>query len=216
MDSNYVTRRQNSRRPSPSAYAAGWAMPASVPEVPLEAMHIVDEPPRAPRADAADRRRLDRRNSRRVLPDEGGLYRTIRRPRPQRLHGPRPRSSRRPCSTSRSKKASVTSSITPTNRSARIAASPSKTATTCCTTSTWNGGSAPASKWPPCRSCFESESPERQSLRQSIYRVFGRYRYHQTAHRTNELGESDALANEARRRHPRFRARSEEMAQQPA
>ncbi|HEX3314547.1 MAG TPA: sigma-70 family RNA polymerase sigma factor [Gemmataceae bacterium] len=32
-----------------------------------------------------------------------------------------------------------------------------------------------------------SESPERQSLRESIYRVFGRYRYHLTARRTEEL-----------------------------
>ncbi|HMC12137.1 MAG TPA: hypothetical protein VKH44_12640, partial [Pirellulaceae bacterium] len=30
---------------SPSTYAAGWAMPASIPEVPLEAMHIVEEAP---------------------------------------------------------------------------------------------------------------------------------------------------------------------------
>jgi RNA polymerase sigma factor (sigma-70 family) len=43
---------------------------------------------------------------------------------------------------------------------------------------------------------LDSESPERQSLRESIYRVFGRYRYHQTAHRTNELGEGDALAED--------------------
>lgn len=44
---------------------------------------------------------------------------------------------------------------------------------------------------------LETDSPERQSLRESIYRVFGRYRYHQTAHRTNELGEGDALSLDA-------------------
>ncbi len=44
---------------------------------------------------------------------------------------------------------------------------------------------------------LETDSPERQSLRESIYRVFGRYRYHQTAHRTNELNDADALAGDA-------------------
>jgi RNA polymerase sigma factor (sigma-70 family) len=34
---------------------------------------------------------------------------------------------------------------------------------------------------------LETESAERQSLRESIYRVFGRYRYHLTARRTEEL-----------------------------
>src|SRR6185369_13407438 len=33
--------------PLPSTYAAGWAMPVPAPEVPLEAMQIVDEPPPA-------------------------------------------------------------------------------------------------------------------------------------------------------------------------
>jgi RNA polymerase sigma factor (sigma-70 family) len=40
---------------------------------------------------------------------------------------------------------------------------------------------------------LESESPERQSLRESIYRVFGRYRYHLTARRTEELDATQCL-----------------------
>lgn len=38
---------------------------------------------------------------------------------------------------------------------------------------------------------LDSESPERRSLRESVYRVFGRYRYHQTAHRTSDLAEGE-------------------------
>lgn len=41
---------------------------------------------------------------------------------------------------------------------------------------------------------LEADSPERRSLRDSIYRVFGRYRYHQSAHRTGDLDDADALA----------------------
>lgn len=40
---------------------------------------------------------------------------------------------------------------------------------------------------------LESDSDERQSLRESIYRVFGRYRYHKTAHRTADLDNPDIL-----------------------
>jgi len=36
-----------------------------------------------------------------------------------------------------------------------------------------------------------ADSFERKSLRESIYRVFGRHRYHKTAHRTQELSETD-------------------------
>src|SRR5262245_12761463 len=36
---------------------------------------------------------------------------------------------------------------------------------------------------------LDAESEERRSLRESIYRVFGRYRYHQSAHRTEDLAE---------------------------
>lgn len=49
---------------------------------------------------------------------------------------------------------------------------------------------------------LQTDSPERQSLRESIYRVFGRYRYRQTAHRTADLNDGDAvdapLAEDAR------------------
>ena len=38
---------------------------------------------------------------------------------------------------------------------------------------------------------LDSESLERKSLRESIYRVFGRYRYHQNAHRTEDLSNGD-------------------------
>ena len=41
---------------------------------------------------------------------------------------------------------------------------------------------------------LETDSTERQSLRESIYRVFGRYRYHQTAHRTGDLENDELLA----------------------
>ena len=40
---------------------------------------------------------------------------------------------------------------------------------------------------------LESESTERRSLRESIYRVFGRYRYHLTSRRTEELDAGDCL-----------------------
>lgn len=43
---------------------------------------------------------------------------------------------------------------------------------------------------------LDSESSERQSLRESIYRVFGRYRYRQSAHRTAELAEGDAFSDD--------------------
>jgi RNA polymerase sigma factor (sigma-70 family) len=38
---------------------------------------------------------------------------------------------------------------------------------------------------------LDAESPARRSLRESIYRVFGRYRYQQSAHRTQDLAEGD-------------------------
>lgn len=38
---------------------------------------------------------------------------------------------------------------------------------------------------------LDAESPERRSLRESVYRVFGRYRYHQTAHRMADFAEGE-------------------------
>jgi len=182
---------------SPSAYAAGWAMPASAPEVPLEAMHIVEEAPAslpeptppidvgwtdeaaAPRSpgEAPYGERFDV-GAPSGPPPSAPVIASALLNEPQQeglryLFNYANKSIRRNRGVSEQDRDDLLHDIY---------------------MEWWICTGFEVAALPKL---LESESPERRSLRESIYRVFGRYRYHQTAHRTNELGESDALATGA-------------------
>jgi RNA polymerase sigma factor (sigma-70 family) len=175
---------------SPSAYAAGWLMPPG-PEVPLEAMHIVSEPPPAPPEPSPP---LDI-----GWGDEAALAPAETERFDVNPTGPVPSA---PVIASallnEPQQEGLRYLFNYANKSIRK-----------------NRGVSEQDRddllhdiymeWWICTGfevaalpkLLDTDSPERQTLRESIYRVFGRYRYHQTAHRTNELGESDAIVGDA-------------------
>ncbi len=181
--------------PPPPAYAAGWATAAPEPEVPLEAMQIVDEPPpSAPPAELSRPLAIGWTDEATAPPAEGDAAYTDRFD----VAAPGGEQSAPVIASAllnQPQQEGLRYLFNYANKSIRK-----------------NRGISEQDRddmlhdiymeWWICTGfevaslpkLLDTDSPERQSLRESIYRVFGRYRYHQSAHRTNELNESDALA----------------------
>lgn len=175
---------ENLSLPQPPAFAAGWATAPSGPDVPLEAMHIVQEtpsvpPPSVPAVDvglndrAAVGERFDVSGPEGVQAPPVIASALLNQPQQEGLRylfNYASKSIRRNRGVSEQDRDDLLHDIY---------------------MEWWICTGFEVAALPKL---LESDSPERRSLRDSIYRVFGRYRYHQTAHRTGELGEADALA----------------------